>query len=1716
MLRRWFSMPLRFFVRRTERHSTPPLRSKKNSYRWLELEGLEERTLPSALQLSLSGPATVVPGMDVHYLLTITNTDSADAWNVDLSGTLPSGTTFLSQEQTSGPDVALTNSGNAIDDVFDTLPAGATAVIDLAARANADLANGAALSTTITASDDNPDDDVSASVSTTVAPGIQIVPIPDQQNVEGDTVSLQPSATSPSGAGLTYSVTGLPDGLTFSADTNTISGTIAPGAAVNGPFHPEVTASDGSTSSSLDFVWNVAPRIQFAPVDDQQNLEGDTVNVQASATSPDGNPIQYSADGLPDGLSIQANTGQITGTIAAGTADSDSYDVTLTATDGTYSATQTFSWDVAPRITFADLSDRQNVEGATVSLQTSASSPDGLALQYGADGLPDGLSIDSNTGLISGTLAPGTAVDGPYDVTVTATDGTYSGAQVFTWDVTPRVTFEGVDDQQAMEGETVSFQVSAGTPDNAQLNYSASGLPNGLNFDDQTATVSGTLAPGSASDQPYRITVTASDGTYQSSLTFDFTVTPRVSFQPLTDEQALEGEEVSYQAQAVDATGGTLQYSLTGQPDGLSIDPDSGLISGTLANDAALDGPYSLAVTASDGAYSASQSFTLDVGPQVSLSPVADQHNVEGDVVSLQPVATTDISTPLYFAAGDLPAGLSLDPDTGAITGQLTPGSAASYETTLTVSAGDSWDSYTFAWTVDPRITFGTVGDQHSSEGDNVSVQTTATAVDGAGLTYFADNLPDGLSIDPDSGAISGKVAQDSAYNLPYRVTVYATDDTYVGHADLSWQIDSSVTFNAVTPNQHNTVGDKVSIQVQAQSGLGHVVYTAAGLPSGLGIDPYDGTISGTLASDAAFPIPLAVTVDASDGSASNRSVFTWQVDAAPLGSPTIVARHLTSLASSFGTEGGSAFQGQLFTFPADGDHKGELSGTFAFVDNRPESDPTNYTLMVDWGDGAGFQQVDTSGASVSALRVSIPLSHTYSDIKGYNLLLRLSVPDGTRLTVPDVATPVQTDPPTGFWPTLTGIAQALASGEIKIGGKTYTLPGHPDFSVSDNLRNLRDSAETVANDVITTVQAAGQTIQAKFVETWQAGANTVEWLVDQTGKGLAVVGNVIVQATEAATKAFVDQLKAWGGNIVDLWNRIVALRNLNINVDPQAIINQIVNNPQGMVQNLLAGTKLGVQQYFDPTQIVNRLQGIVFNWLFNNDDVRQQVSGLSQILANADFSSLDGIKKLVLDVAYQLSNASAINLDFLKQTIAQVTGYDPDTVMAQVTQFQQLLQNGTVSLDALKSQLPGFLDGIFGSLKQQALDYLTNSVVPRLIAEAVSSLDPTGVSQALKDIYNAVDWFTRNAPKLVNVLNSTLGAVQTAANSTPQQVAGLVYQAIDQAIPPLLDIGATKLGIGGVPLWLTGVLQKLDLRYWVRLGIQKLWQSVKNLFKPDQLAAAAGGNYVWLSGYKVIADETAILQRNGQTLSQADYATIKSRIEDEGGKGQYGGVGQYAALEKILTSALLQQSTGGTPPPANVGAAFDAYFVLPQVSAERVAQQTRIAAIEGEAYKSTTSTGRTVRNWTNYIYTALNNQDAQGNTLDEYESAIVAAGADLNVQSQSTHGHHIIWKNGGNTSPVSLGYSKDARDILLAYGINPYTDRANLEYAPWQGHRTEAMKFMDGELQLLALTNKQLNPDSSIKPKVIALVKRLGWEWMNGKMIGVKQWLTGTVPFKQ
>ncbi|MFF2145098.1 putative Ig domain-containing protein [Kitasatospora sp. NPDC058190] len=85
-------------------------------------------------------------------------------------------------------------------------------------------------------------------------------------------------------------------------------------------------------------------------------------------------------------------------------------------------------------VTVTNPGNQTSAQGSSVSLQIHATdSASGQTLSYTASGLPTGLSVNSSTGLITGTA--NTA--GSYTATVTATDGTgASGSTTFGWTVT--------------------------------------------------------------------------------------------------------------------------------------------------------------------------------------------------------------------------------------------------------------------------------------------------------------------------------------------------------------------------------------------------------------------------------------------------------------------------------------------------------------------------------------------------------------------------------------------------------------------------------------------------------------------------------------------------------------------------------------------------------------------------------------------------------------------------------------------------------------------------------------------------------------------------------------------------------------------------------------------------------------------------------------------------------------------------------------------------------------------------------------------------------------------------------------------------------------------------------------------------------------------------------------------------------------------------------
>jgi hypothetical protein len=234
----------------------------------------------------------------------------------------------------------------------------------------------------------------------------------------------------------------------------------------------------------------------------ETNADGDTVYLPLAATDSAGNALNWSATGLPAGLSISATTGFVSGIISAG-ADVDSpYTVTVTAThsvdaDGT--ASQTIDWTVNSTgtitVSLTQPANQTNYEQDSVSLAVSATDSASNALVYTATNLPVGLAINESTGAISGTVSNGDAANSPYTVTVTVADSTnpdVGASQTFQGTVNPNpVTVSVPRFENNLGGDTVSLDLT-GTDLAGTLSWSATGLPGGLSMATDGA-ISGTI-----------------------------------------------------------------------------------------------------------------------------------------------------------------------------------------------------------------------------------------------------------------------------------------------------------------------------------------------------------------------------------------------------------------------------------------------------------------------------------------------------------------------------------------------------------------------------------------------------------------------------------------------------------------------------------------------------------------------------------------------------------------------------------------------------------------------------------------------------------------------------------------------------------------------------------------------------------------------------------------------------------------------------------------------------------------------------------------------------------------------------------------------------------------------------------------------------------------------------------------------------------------------
>jgi hypothetical protein len=602
-------------------------------------------------------------------------------------------------------------------------------------------------------------------------------------------------------------------------------------------------------------------------------------------------PYSWSVTGgsLPEGLSLDAETGVISGE----TTSPGSVTFTVTATDSTEPTHATSSVKVTITSTAPS-----GLSVATKSLPTATigrpyettlessggTSPVAWSVESGS--LPSGLSLDGESGVISGT--PNTA--GTSSVTLRAVDSAEPTAQIaeaklriVTLPESEPLKIATSELGTASQGGYYSAAITAtGGTGPAEWSLTSGSLPAGVTLEDSNGVISG--IPTEAGTFPVTIKVTdrATPSPHSVSASLSLTVAPGSKPHILTTSVATGEQGVGYYAglSAAGGTGAYTWYITEGSlPPGVSLNSITGTIEGTPAE----AGSFTFTATAYDSgtpAQAASETYSLKLAASAPTIEFAPSSATVGEPYEYTPSGHGGVEPYSWsLTAGELPPGLTLNPSTGTISG--TPTTAGT--TTLGISLSDSSEP-------GPQTTTasGTLRVEAAPKLQIISTEIPPAVIGqpyrGLILTtggtppltwsVSSGSLPAGLSLDPETGVVSGTPSHEGTSKFTVQVVDSSSPTPQTQTAKLKLAVEAAPKLAVATQSlAEATAGSSYSANLVATGGTSPYMWSVASgsLPPGMSISPETGEISGTptaageysfvaKATDSSLPTPQTTT----------------------------------------------------------------------------------------------------------------------------------------------------------------------------------------------------------------------------------------------------------------------------------------------------------------------------------------------------------------------------------------------------------------------------------------------------------------------------------------------------------------------------------------------------------------------------------------------------------------------------------------------------------------------------------------------------------------------------------------------------------------------------------------------------------------------------------------------------------------------------------------
>ncbi len=423
---------------------------------------------------------------------------------------------------------------------------------------------------------------------------------------------------------------------------------------------------------------------------------------------------------------------------------------------------------------------------------------------------------------------------------------------------------------------------------------------------------------------------------------------------------------------------------------------------------------------------------------------------------------------------GALPAGLSLASD-GAITG--TPTADGTFNFTVTATdASSATAQQSFALTVNPAVALYNLATQFRTMGQSFSLQPSSVGGT-APLTWSANFLPPGTSINTSTGAITGTISSWGTGTATVTVT-----EANGGQASTNFFYDLAQAIGGLGgPLPNGSVGTAYSFQLSGTGGLPPITWSmfSGSLPAGLTLSP-GGLVSGTPTSPGTEIFSIQAT-DANGATATGlyqvTVIATVQITTSTFPPATVGGPVSTVLSATGGASSNYSYALTAGALPAglslqaNGNISGTptAAGTASFTIEATEASSSPGSANLQWVVnpapvfptltfnpqtlGASFNQSVAATGGTAPLTYTVhagnlpsgiglsgnTLSGTFSAAGTFAFTLRVTDANGVTADLP-VSQVVNAVPALGAWPLSNGRVGQSVLGTIPTSGGTAPL----------------------------------------------------------------------------------------------------------------------------------------------------------------------------------------------------------------------------------------------------------------------------------------------------------------------------------------------------------------------------------------------------------------------------------------------------------------------------------------------------------------------------------------------------------------------------------------------------------------------------------------------------------------------------------------------------